>query len=93
MKFSQWLENRQAHIGHIGTSGIQGHSAGEIFPWVIVIQGYPVGAVYAMKGNRKLTPHVFNGQEEFGTAHELATEDARKEVLNNEQTNCRSLQG
>lgn len=31
----------QSHIGHVGTSGIQAHSAGPIFPFTIVHVGYP----------------------------------------------------
>ena len=29
----------QAHVGHVGEGGIQGHSAGRYFPWVIVQTG------------------------------------------------------
>ncbi len=29
----------EAHVGHVGDGGIQGHSAGRHFPWVIVQTG------------------------------------------------------
>lgn len=41
----------QAHVGHVGSGGIQGHSAGPCLPWTITSRGASTeGYVFALNG-------------------------------------------
>lgn len=72
----------KAHSGHVGNSGIQAHSCGEIFPYHIVVKGN--NTLYAMHADgTELDHHFFDrkGEKRYNqdhkAAHARATEQAR----------------
>lgn len=79
----------KAHIGHAGTGGIQGHSVGDIYPWMIQCVGDSLQARNGETGEvGPLRPYVSltTGaswdivQASFNDAHEKATNDARRHL-------------
>ncbi len=67
--------------GHLGTSGIQKHSCGPIFPFHVVQRGNALWAMHA--DGTSLRKHFFGkGQQTSHEAHRAADEDARRWLLN-----------
>lgn len=63
----------KANIGHIGTSGIAGHSAGELFPYRIVVHkdNKGRGVIHGVgPDNEHHTSMMFTTPKEFETAHD-----------------------
>ena len=71
------------YTGHRGQhSGLQGHSCGDLYPWIIVVRGKTVFGQNALTG-RKLTGCEFesfdNGFSEAHDAAEIQVLAARRE--------------
>lgn len=88
------FKNIPAQSGHVGISGIQAHSAGEIFPYTIVIKGcgLPSQCIYAMSPQGEELTHFGYHDDDavvvgvsqiwtFKEAHKAATDEARQALL------------
>lgn len=67
----------QAHTGHLGNSGLQRHSVGEIYPWTIMIVGDNCQAFHCITGEKGPMHPFTNFGDSFKAAHALAEEDVR----------------
>lgn len=76
-----------AHTGHIGTSGVQGHSCGPLFPWSIVGEGSLTtgGCFYAIRETYDVhTPRCYfaaGDREAYDRAYSQTEAYARQEVV------------
>ena len=79
----------KAHIGHAGSGGIQGHSVGDIYPWMIQGKGDSVQARNGETGEvcqRHPYISLTTGasweivQASYGEAYDLAKADALRRI-------------
>lgn len=66
----------QAHTGHKGSGGIQQHSCGPVFPFLISMQGKPDNGRWYIwigwEGNPEFKSFYFNSTESRRTAYDQA---------------------
>lgn len=76
-----------AHSGHVGTSGVQAHSCGPLFPWSIVGEGdlSTGGCFYAIRETYDIhTPRCYfaaGDREAYDRAYSQTEAYARQEVV------------
>jgi hypothetical protein len=76
----------KAHIGHIGNGGIQGHSAGELFPYSVRGVGDTLQAFDGTTGRvGPRYPYDIADDESFREAHRNAEEDCRQWLQEDQQ--------
>ena len=85
--YELWKEV-EAHQGHVGTGGIQRHSAGEIFPLRVQIKAHGLsgsGRIQVMApGGEMVADEEYGSMDEFKDAHRRA-EYIAKQFLRKQQ--------